>query len=290
MKITEYIKALLPSFDRGNILESIEETRVFIDETIIPWSQVLNSIHKPKGSKEFKDANLAFNSFFPQLKSKPFFQAKGLIFKNVSDNLSYLANQSTKLFGAKVTKESITYKKAAILQLLDIAAFSSEYFIKQANYLIEAETTRKFKERFIPPQLEYLKKNERTYLEGLVRLNVNKRDFIKLIDNIPDLAINEDESTTQAVVGFKAIDPFKLGFINQRLNPFYHWRIFLAEVKVKRHQERKALKQMLEMRILALKEEQSGNQDPRLEEQINYISGRVQTLEYEINKFEEKYG
>jgi len=289
MNIFDYLRKILPNFERHQVMEALEETRTQIDETLLDLLNHTAAIHKPKNSKEFRAASAAFYRTFPKLKSKPYFIAVQYVFNNISANLGYLSTQISHLFSRKITKESLTYRKTTILQLVDLASFSSEYAMRQLNYLLEAETSGKIKDRFIAPQIDYLVNNEQLWLDALSRLGIEKREFMKLIDEIPDIGADEESSAVaQNTLGFKKLDPFKMGFINQRFNPIYHLRLYRAEISVRRHQERKAEKQMLELRLLGMKEVQEGRQDPKMEEQINYLAGRIQTLEYEIDKFEKQ--
>lgn len=292
MKIYDYVKQLLPNFDRHQVIETVEETRTQVDDTVLDTLKKLQTVYSPRQwkSKEYQSVNTAFGLVFPRLKSRPYFVSLEVIFRTISENLTYLGNQSANLFSRKITKESLTYRKTAVLQLLDLASFAGEYAGRQINYLIEAETSGRIQERFVQPQLDYLKQNERAFFQALLALYVPKNEFIQMLDSIPDITVDPTKAeVVQETVGARQLDPFRLGFVNQKFNPVYRWRIYRAEIQVKRHQERKATKQMLELRLLAMQEAAAGRSDPKIEQQMDYLAGRIQTLDYEITKFQERY-
>lgn len=294
MEIKSYFKQLLPDFDRYQVVETIEDSRKQIDETVLATLQRMDEAGVNGSgfkSKEARDAVNAFNAVFPRLRPRPFVPNMIAVFKTISENLEYMESQVSVLFSNKVTKESLTYRRTALLQLSDLANFAGEYAARQLNFVIEAETTGRIRERFIKPQLDYLRSNERIYLQALAALYVPKREFTAMLDSIPDIAVTpEQDDTVRATVGANKLDPFRMGFINQRINPIYRIRMMRAENQVKRHQAKKAEKQMLELRLLGMREQQQGQQDPRLQQQMDYMAGRIQSLQHDIVKFEEQYG
>ncbi len=295
MNITKFFAGLLPSFDRSQVIEDIEATRAKFDETVVPSAKMAEKLMhgqalKHPASLQFEQA---FKNKLPLFGNRSWFQALQLMAVALSENLKYLEAQVPQQFAKDVTKATVTYRKAAALQLLEQMRFIADYATRHLSYLLECETVARVGgslERFIQPELDYLSQNQDAFLTALKYLYVPKAQFANTLDAIPEiLVVPERQGVVESTVGAHKLDPFKLGLISTRWNPIYHLRMRVAEWQVKRYQLAKEEKRMLELRQLALQEALAGKQDARLQSQLDYTAGRLQNLEYQIQQMEDKY-
>lgn len=296
MDIKQFFAALLPNFERSQLVADVAAHQHEIEQVLRP---ALKNAEKVMRNAPFKsNAAVAFEklfqSRFPNLARRPYFTAADMIFDTVGENLTYMAGQIPDMFAKEITKETLTYRKAAVLQMLDLSRFASEYASRHLNYLLECETQARvggeITDRYVKPELDYLNNNLIAFLDALRVLYVPKREFVTLLENIPEITVDPKRvDVVRNTVGVRKLDPFKMGLIAARFNPIYKLRMYHAEYQVARYKRAKEEKRMLELRVLALKEALEGKKDARLQQQLDYNAGRLQTLTYEIQKMEEKY-
>ncbi len=296
MNITKFFAGLLPNFDRSQVIEDIEATRAKFDDVILPSSKMAERLMHNQQLKH--PASLKFDQAFrqklPLFGNRSWFQALQMIGTVLSDNLKYLEAQVPQQFAKDVTKATVTYRKAATLQLLEQMRFVGDYATRHLNYLFECETIARvggnLEQRFIKPELDYLAQNQDAFLTALKALYMPKATFAAMLESIPEIVVvPERAGVVEATVGVHKLDPFKLGMISTRWNPIYHLRMRVAEWQVQRYMKAKEEKRMLELRQLALQEALAGKQDARLQQQLDYTAGRLQTLDYKIQQMEDQY-
>lgn len=291
MNIKSFFDRLVPDMERYEVITAIEDTTEQLENTVIDIlhrTQPLMRNYKPT-SKEFVQVQTRFGLTFPRLKSQPYFVSLETVFKTILENLQHLEEQAAALFSNRVTKESLTYRKIAVLQLIDLSSFAADYVLRQIEFLLAAEAGE-IDKRFIAPQLTFIQQNEDAFLRTLNLLYVPNREFVSLLSTVPDITFEPSkQAVVESTVGIRKIDPFKLGFINQKYNVFYHVGRRNAERQNKKQQLRKSQKQILELRLLAMQQAAHGSVDARAQQQMDYLTGRIQTLDHEIEVFDQRH-
>lgn len=293
MNLKSFFNSLLPSFERSRIVEDIELIRKEVVDVLFPAlkTAITTMAGKSWSDNEANAFNSTFTAALPQFRREGFLGGAQRIFSDLPAKLDAIDKMVIEIFAKDVTKDTITYRKAAILQYLDTVRFAVKFTGRQLLRLTALETAAlnraPFSEPFAPAETAWLKANEATYLQVMKLLAQHPKDLAALLEEIPDIAVVPDRvDLVKQTVGLDKIDPLKMNFLPPNLNPFYSLRLLYTEYQVKRYEIQVEEKRLLELRLLAMKEAMAGKQDPRLAQQIEYTEGRLQRLGYKISEME----
>jgi len=140
-------------------------------------------------------------------------------------------------------------------------------------------------------EVEWLTTRRIHFFAALNSLSIGRKDVEERFKSLPDMTVNANSiQSTNSVLGANRTDPFQFGLIPIVLNPIYHVRMAIADWQVTRFKAAQEEKRMLEFKLLKLKMAQTGKSDARLDEQIEYTSGRLEKLNYKLKTMEEDYG
>lgn len=297
MSIKDFFSSMLPSFERDRISEDVAGLRKELHEHVVPAYTRAAKVVQGKGFKneEVKAFDLAFNRAIPELGRHGFFEASRRLFLSVEDQLAVIDKMIDGMFAKDVTKETLTYQKATVLRYLEAARFATRYSARVLLWATEVETNAVLDKAaasdLTPAELNWLKDNQRLYLDVLPILNQTAQELKQTIASIPDITIMPERmDVVRQTVGAHKLDPMQLGFLGaSKLNLIYHLRMYYAEWQVKRYKAMVEEKRTLEFRLLALQEAYSGKQDAKLAQAIEYSQGRLQRLNFELARLEERY-
>lgn len=306
MKPLNFIKSLLPSFSKQMMLDDIRTTRMTLSAVVIP------SYHKSMslfGSRKMANPILKEQSeqFRQQVRGA---NGANLIvsvekaFVNILGTLDVIEALVEKDYTDTVESVGITYRKAAVLQMLESITFVSDYAMRYLNYAIVVETVEIGKDNadtgvqvdevtttFTPADLRFI--NDRFH-----DFCVSMQSFIKApaalqadIAEVPDVVIDEKTdmvmSRTQAL---GSMDKFGHGLIPLPMNPIYFIRMRVANYQHHKYEKAKAEKEALELRMLRLQKVlKGGSADPTLEKQIELLQQRIDEQDQFIKKEEAQY-
>jgi hypothetical protein len=299
MKIIQFVKGLLPHFEKSKVIEDLRITIGELDSIVLDnYSQASDHFRTNKiKSDKNKDLSDAFyQNFDLQRGSKqPSFVAdvnKRMIF--IKKNAEYILESVEALFERDIIAEGLTVRKALLLRAAESVSFVSRFSIDLLNlvYVNEAIEVNGLVEESLqlPPVTVKLVNNNITKFAKLISdYGLPNEDFKKLIQELPEIVINS--KTANSVIGLyneKDIDPFSnsyvVGFTG---NPIYHIRLMVAEWQASRYKANKDKKKMLELRLLHLRLLQDKKNDPKLEQEINYIQSRIDKIGRYLNEVEE---
>lgn len=297
MSIETFVKGLLPSFDSARINEDIELLREQIRDNVIAPYKLAGDLTKGRTLQgEFAQSlTFAFHKRLPAYRALPYLEGVRRIFEYTLKNLDMIETRLPELFAKDVTQETMTYRKANVLQYLTTARFMAKYAIRSLNRITANEANivlnqkAKIDDFLSPAELRWFQENTGNFLDALAALDVDPATFGRTIDAIPQIVVNENHPTIAASVGARQLDPMRLGLVSARLNPLYFIRRVIAEWQVASIKSKQEEKKMLELRLLKLKEAYQGKDDPRLSQQIEYNEGRLQKLTVELEEIESQY-
>lgn len=293
-KILSFLQSLLPAFDKSRILDNIDEIEQSLTTNTLP---PLKNIAETMGDRSFKDgwAKGFNNEFLDKVKIKGRIRGNcyvtmNQIMQTISLNLPKLRQMVEKQFADDVLKDNMTIVRVNLLQYVETMDFA----IRMTNRLLvltmdleESAVTKKATE--IPAgEIKQIQNNLSKYYAAMVILAGNSNELEDRFKKMPDMVVNESNAANVgAVASPLETDPYNFGFIGVRFNPIYHFRIAVAEYQVRKYNLAKEQKQVLELKLLRLKQLDDGSNDAKLQQQIEYTQMRIATLSYEINKMEE---
>lgn len=90
-------------------------------------------------------------------------------------------------------------------------------------------------------------------------------------------------------MGSAKVDPFQMDLIPIWLNPIYHIGMFVSEWQADRYKAAKEEVRLLQLRKLNLEKTIEKKPDAKIQHEIEYLSNRVQGMNFKIEKMEKDY-
>lgn len=296
MNILKFFSALLPNFERSRIVEDIDLLRSEVKEILVPaYKQAVSVIHGRKYAAPItNNFNQLFIDTLPRYRTQGFIAGTLDFYQHVVEKLDVLEHMVLEQFAKDVTKETLTYRKAAILQYLSAVRFANEYAARSLLRYIAAEqatsTGGSVDSQLTPGELKWLQDNMSGYFQVLKLLTLPTKDIAAALQSVPEITVvPERYDVVKQSVGADALDPLKLNFISARFNPIYFIRQMHAEYQVEHYKRNKEVKRALEFRLLALRLAYEGKQDAKVAQQIEYFEGRIARLSASIAETEAQY-
>lgn len=299
MSIVSFFASLLPSFERGRIIEDIESLQKQLKENLLPSIKTATEL-RPAGKWQaplVQQFDKLFVYVLPEYSRLGFAGGTQKIFEDLPHKLDLLEKEVNALFGKDITKETVTYRKANVLRFIELARFATEYATKSLLRFIAAEScvlrnkADLVDTQLVPAELRWLDENRDAYFQVLKILATPASNLIHALEAVPDVAIvPERADVVKETVGANKLDPLKMGFIGVKYNPIYHIRMAVAEAQVMWYKHQQEEKRVLELRLLDMKKAIEGKEDPKLQQAIEYNEGRLQKLNAELAQKQEDYG
>jgi hypothetical protein len=299
MKILNYISSLLPSFERQRILNDIASLQAELSGTTLKMygdagATFAKNKFKAKVNVEF---DTDFHGKLRDNRSVNFVSAIEAILKSVPAKLSYLEGLVNANYATDMTREAITYQKATVLKYLEVVSFTLSYADRLLLDTLAAETFQNNNASQLigtnqaPAIYKWMSAHRLDFLNAMCVLAMPLDETREKIESIPDItAIPSNADTVRETVGPAKLDPLGLGFmITTWFNPIYHSRMAFAEWQVERFKAKQEEKRALEYRLFALQESYTNKKDPKLEQQIQYSEGRLQSLNHKLSQLESDY-
>ncbi len=301
MNIMSFIKTLLPSFKRGAVEADARQILSIVKKNVIPSFKKLAAV---MGGKPFSgelgkkvEADVRRATAGNGTATALLFQ----LFTNLPAKLEYIIGVIDDEFEPDVSRDNMTYKQSTIVRFLELARFGLEYSMRMGSRLVVAEArlsqgrADEIDSQLTPNELKWLDANYRTWLQIIGLLSTPLVQLRSAIEKMPDVVISEMTAAADVqAIGLTKLDPLKMGFIGNlsslNWNPIYHFRLMKAEYEVEllRASEKEAI--LLELQILELQQSHQQSQDPKLQQQIDYHTGRLQTLRVKIEQQREQFG
>lgn len=297
MSIKDFFSSLLPSFERDRISEDVAELRKELHDHVLPAYLRASKLTNGKGFKSDEVAafDTQFNTALREYGRYGFIEGTYRLFSPLEAQLKTIDEMIDSMFAKDVTKETMTYQKVSVLRYLEVMRFVLRYSARSLLWATELETRailgQEVKSDLTPAEQAWLKDNARGYLDALPILNQSASELKQTLRSIPEvIVVPERMDVVRQTVGAHKLDPLQLGFLStSRYNLVYHLRMYYAEWQVKRYKAMVEEKRTLEFRLLALQEAYEGKQDAKLGQAIEYSQGRLQRLNYELARLEERY-
>jgi hypothetical protein len=296
MNIAKFLSSLLPSFGRERVLEDLGCTLRELESKVIPEYHQL--VVDMRGFQyQNKDVK------FLQATFKSQFGGSGDMFKTISWELAAVLANVQKIealvkenFAKDVAGVGLTYRNANLLQLAEYAAFVSKYARKLAVFVVTAESMQlagkidKLNEAIPPAQEKWTLGNMPYFCTALTALSMPTAQLVEKLMDLPEATVStESEQGLSAQMGADKMDPFKTRLVPLWMNPIYHVGMFVAEWQAARFKEAEEEMQLLQLRRLNLQRLKQGKEDALLDQQIEKVESRIQTVSYKLAQMEKSY-
>lgn len=299
MKIISYVKALLPRVEREKVLEDLRVTAAELDQVCLPNYRQAADFFKANKLQSSDNKDLS-DLFYRKIdlggisKQSTFVNDISHRLAFVRDNVTYVQGQIEALLERDIINEGLTAKKAILLRAAEHLSFLSRFSVSVLNLVyvneaVEADAGVVESMQLSPATTKHVQVNFVSFAQLLGDYGIPTRDLEKLIGYVPDVVISsKNENSIKGIYKERDIDPFTSGYVPGFMgSPIYHIRLTVAEWQASRYKASKDKKKVLELRLLHLKLSQEKKSNPQVEQEIEYIQGRIDKMERYQREVEE---
>lgn len=296
--VKNFLASMVPHFERNRIIEDIDSLATDMESNLIPaYDAAVRSFQGQRfKSNAGQTMEAMFHLRFPTERGATHLSFTRQTLLNTLETLKMLERLVPEIFNRDVAKDAMTYKRAAVLQLLAVIRFYNEYAGRHLLRVLANETAFEHSleedAELVPIERVYYKENLEVFLQAGHVLALGPNEISTRLGNMQDLQVVTDNiRAVAATAGMENVDPFTLGFIgpNATSSPIYKFRTMVAGYQVACHERNKELSKALQLRLFALKDARANKNDPKLEENIQASQHRLENLNRKIAEFEEQY-
>jgi hypothetical protein len=297
MKISEFLRRLLPSFGRDRIIEDCRLTRAEIEETLKPmYGQA--AVFLKSWSFKSQEMQDRIDTWKSLVKSNG-----GNIIVTLDRGLPIMAENLTAIeelikqsMGDEIIAAGMTYKKTQLLQFVSNVQFVSRFMVQFLNYVYVCETAEyddggtTIREALAPAEKQWIEDNFLSFCTAFNVVTEAPADVKKKLSEVPDIIVTEDNETTlPETMGKNKLDPLQQNLIGT-WSPLYGLGLLVAEWQADRYKQAKETLKLVQLRKLNLEQVHGGKPNVKVQKEIDYLESRAKDLQYKIKKMEEKYG
>ena len=297
MNIINFIRGLLPRFDKSRVMEELRVTISELEQTVIPsYSAAADYFkqNKLKSKNNLERSTLFYrNCDVSGGKQATFIGDIARRLEFIKANAEYVLESLEKTLEHDVLSGALNAQKALLIRAASDISFVSRYSLDLLTVVYSMEATERNQDvvdsvGVLPNEVTRVDQRLIQFARILSDYGIPLAKFEKLIGSVPEVIIND--STIDSLKGLyqgKQIDPMSnVGVSNFQGSPILWIKMNIAEWQAHRYKVNKEKKKGLELRLLHLKELQKGQNNPRLEKEIEYIQERVDKMSYEMNEME----
>lgn len=299
MSLYSFLKEMLPHLDKDNVQEDIRITIDELTNIVMPSYSAASANFKSNKLKSPANAELS-KIFYKNAdlqgmsKQASFIGDIDVRLKFLRENAIYIQGLVEDLMERDIIKDGLTAKKAVILKAASNISFLSRYSIDLLNIVAineSKDTGSEFnKDLDIPP----IKRSKTEaafphFSRVFADYAIPPTEFEKIIGKIPEVNVSEkSQNVIKGVYKDNEIDPLASGYISGfDHSPIYTIRLLFAEWQAKRYDANKNKKKMLEMRLMYLKMQKENKQEPKIEQEIEYLQNRINRIDQYLRDVEE---
>lgn len=298
--IPEFFKSLVPTFERGRLMDTVASTREMLTEDTLPPYKEAVEFGAFKGASPFKSSQIrSFNAMFMrEVDAKHnFVDSTARILGRLTDDFAVLSEAVEKHFAQRNNpKIALSYQHLTFLRLIELVRFAARYSRRVLHYTYMCEAPEMFKQFGNPQQLpkgerKWLEKNAVGYCRTMTLLSKPMREILSDIQSMPDVVYDpEQEDAVGAVVGAKKMDPLAMGYIPIISALFWSIGSRWVEYQAAELEEARAERELVQLRLAQLKAAQAGNFDAATEKVLKVQQERLDDLTFKIVDLSKRYG
>lgn len=299
MKIMDFVNTILPHFQKQELLENFRITLAELDGTVLPsYSQAETYFKTSKfKSDENNSLTLAFYKHFDTQgggkRSNLIAEINGRL-PYIKANARYIADIAEELMERDIIAEGLTAKKACIVRASESLAFISRFSTDLLNLIYVNEGTAvganiEENERLPPIMVRRVNNNVAKFAALVSDFGIPNAKFAKIVQTIPDVVINNRTANSiRGIYKDTDIDPFDSSYVKGfNGSPIFSIRMLVAEWQANRYKSNKDKKKVLELRLLNLKLSAEKGGDPKVQQEIDCIQGRIDKIDRYLLEVEE---
>lgn len=275
MDIAGFIRDMLPSFGKKDVEEKLRMISTKVAKVLRPtlelFAETLNEASfKSAYAKAFMVDFLKFVPNNLRNVKSPYMRVLGVVSTNIDRLVDLLEDYVSKNMGSEIHIEGITYQKASVLRVIEVLDFVVDYSSRNLSLLTASETNIEAFERpdgqaTSPADQRWLIANRAAYFQALDMLFTDPKALLKQIHDIPEILIGDVEIQSVPALANGAGDPLSLGAIPIVSHVFKWVGIRKANYDADRFERMMKEKQIIELRLEALRSRRGGEQSAQTE-------------------------
>lgn len=302
MGIMDFIKKLLPRFERSAVSEDLRATQKEMEKMVIPSyasaATVFSTIKLE--SEESKSLQAVYGANMKPARgnlAKNFVLDINNRLKDLLENMQLVASVLDDVVDKDILTAGLTSRSAFVIRAASQMSFMSRYLMSLMNYVYMAESAHRDVEvdealTISKAEQDYIEKNFHLFTKLFARYSEDPEAFKKMYQTIPEMIVNERTNRMIAsMVSAKEVDPMSdVGYAGFVGSPIYTARLAYAQWQNSRYESAKAKKQQLEFRLLYLENQSKGRSDPGLANEIQRLQDRIEKLDYQLSETDKELG
>lgn len=298
MSLKSFLSSLVPHFERSRVVEDIDSLTGHIEKDLLPnYAIALQQLRGKKfASNPVRSMEALYDLRNPRDRGISHLQYITRVLTNSKRLLEALEEQIPELFARDVTKDALTYKRAAVLQLLAVVRFYTDYAAAYLHRAVMAEAAvlkgTEVDADLNPVDRKFLDEQLESFLQAGHLLDQKVETVIERLGAMEDIQVVSDKINFVATtMGQDVVDPLRLGLmgITATASPVYKIRSMLANWQDAAYKRNVELAKATQLRLYALKDARAGKNDPLLEQKINVLEGRLSRLRQDVADYEARY-
>lgn len=281
-------------FKRNSLLDTIDQIKMQLDETVIPSlheAQSAFATFETKGPLYVRLMDLFYER--TGMRKQNDWLADWLLLVNVSrQNLNFLEEQVKKIMENETYSDGLSIQKAQLITAISGLEYMSKQVLTILVLMTAVAQDTVDKTTYVPKKAIDEAVNHAGKIFSLLASYGQPSDkFKKLFAAIPDAVMTPSNKDQVLSVWGEKADPFEeasqSGFV-----PNLPLLVVdtVAEVRLHIYNRDKSNKKQMEQRIMYLRTRQEGESTAAIEKQIGYYEKEVAKLQDKIDNFEQKYG
>lgn len=294
--IFSFFKTLVPDLTKDRLLEDVRNTRVMLESL-----QDIYAVFAPVArnykfqDKEVVDRVEKFKRIVGTRDNPVTYFDKTLpiIIKNLDVIKGVFFNETNKV----ILASSLTIKQANLIAYIDALYLVNKGARKFLVWLEAREaasysrTEADLVDEITPAEQKWLAESFVDFCTAVKIVSMSPDKTMEKLEAIADAdATDKSYQALKAAGRTASADPFNLGFIGSKYNPIVFVRMLVAEWQVARYREADEELKGLKLQLVRFENTARHKSDPRTEQEIRYIRGRVNELAQDVSEMEKKYG
>lgn len=294
MKITAFVDRIADGFSRNGTVTVHAAVVKEMNETTIPVLETFSNYVEsdPRAKKVIAQFGKDFVSRIGRTGKGEFYDRILVAMRANVAQAGAVEDLITKLVPKDADAMSLDGRAANLVQYVEIMGFTNRYLrhllLSFTQDITKAVKGPEFKQALTDGQIKGLQANLGAFATAIMVLERASAGVERSIKEIPEfnVALTDIDAMT-AANGAGKMDPLGTsGFISADWHPILAVRMLIEDRIIANYQGAKEDRQALEYRIQALIDSKDGSENPRLEETINYHTGRLKEVNKKIEKYE----
>lgn len=291
MNIVNFVKTLLPSIGRGEVIDDLEKSAVILKQHVIPAYNDAKLVYQHTAFKSdaIKELSKQWRS---QVNKRSNNLVLGIVemLPRLEKAIDFAIDQFAEHYDGK--SNVLNYRRANMLRYAEMCTFCVNYSWRLLNYIYIAETQyldpeneTSVRDTITQPEAQYVVD---MYVPFLVAMGVLSKHSEKEVDNyfskLPDAIVSEQSYKNAEIMG-NEMDTLTMGFLPPRLNPIYYVRMAYADWQTNRYHAAEKAAALLKVRLNQLEQLRERKSDAYISKEIKILSDELSGIERQLSKY-----